>query len=80
MTNSHVITKLQETTNMILDNIDNNINKEYNATVLIFIGVLTNNKDLVEKGIDNGGDLNYGMTSDIKLILCQCGILEDTSI
>ena len=76
MTNSQ-ITKLQATINMILNNIDNNVNKEYNATVLIFIGVLTNNKDLVEKGVDKGGDLNYGMTSDIKVILCECGILEE---
>lgn len=74
------ITKLEETTNMILDNIDNNINKQYNATVLIFIGVLTSNKHLVETGLDNDGNPNYGMTSDIKFILCQCGILEDTSI
>lgn len=71
------ITKLEETTNMILDNIDNNINKQYNATVLIFIGVLTSNKNLVEKGLDNGGNPNYGMTNSIKIILRQCGILED---
>lgn len=76
MTNSQ-ITKLQATINMILNNIDNNVNKEYNATVLIFIGVLTDNKDLVERGIDNGGDLNQGMTSDIKIILVECGILEE---
>ena len=62
---------------MILDNIDNDINKAYNATVLIFIGVLTSNKDLVETGLDNGGNPNYGMTNSIKTILRQCGILED---
>ena len=69
--------QIEETTNMILDNIDNDINKAYNATVLIFIGVVTNNNDFVVKGLDNGGNPNYGMTSNIKRILRACEILVD---
>ena len=63
--------------NTIKDNIETNHNKEFNAQLLLFIGITTNNIPYINYALDNGADVNQPMSPHIKHMLNTMGLLTE---
>ena len=58
---------------IIINNINTNKNRDFNATVLLFIGVILQNVDYVQLSLDNGASVNASITPEIRYILKEIG-------
>ena len=63
--------------NKIKENIQLNTNKNFNAQLLLFIGILRDNIPDIEYAMDNGADVNQPMSQSIQYVLHTMGLLED---
>lgn len=61
----------------IKENIQVNTNKNFNAQLLLFIGILKDNIPDIEYAVDNGADVNEPMSQPIQYVLHAMGLLED---
>ena len=63
----------EEIIDIIINNINTNKNRDFNATVLLFIGVILQNVDYVQLSLVNGANMNTPMTPEIRYILKEIG-------
>lgn len=63
----------EEIIELIINNIKMDTNRDFNATVLLFIGVVLQNIDYVQLSLDNGGNVNTPITPEIRYILKEIG-------
>lgn len=63
----------EEIIELIINNINMDTNRDFNATVLLFIGVVLQNIDYVQMSLDNGGNVNHPITPEIRYILKEIG-------
>ena len=58
---------------LIINNINIDKNRYFNATVLLFIGVVLQNIEYVQLSLDNGAKVNTPLTPEIRYILKEIG-------
>ena len=63
----------EEIIEVIINNINTNKNRDFNATALLFIGVVLKNVDYVQLSLDNGASVNASITPEIRYILKEIG-------
>ena len=63
----------EEIIEVIINNINTNKNRDFNATVLLFIGVILQNVDYVQLSLDNGASVSTPITPEILYILKEIG-------
>ena len=63
----------EEIIEVIINNINTNKNRDFNATALLFIGVVLQNVDYVQLSLDNGASVSTPITPEILYILKEIG-------
>ena len=63
----------EEIIEVIINNINTNKNRDFNATALLFIGVVLKNVDYVQLSLDNGASVSTPITPEILYILKEIG-------
>lgn len=74
-----VLSQIEIYINQIKENIQVNTNKNFNAQLLLFIGILRDNIPDINYALDNGADVNQPMSQHIQFALHTMGLLEEDS-